>query len=75
MAVSGTDLFLGCPQMNFKANPPFNEMGQGFADFKKEIRMAQYFPELTTGKFLVRSSVSTFLGVAQTMIKTVIILP
>jgi len=46
MAVSGTDLFLGCPQMNFKANPPFNEMGQGFADFKKEIRMAQYFPEL-----------------------------
>ncbi len=46
MAVSGTDLFWGCPQMNFKANPPFNEMRQGFATFKKETRMAQYFPEL-----------------------------
>jgi len=30
----------GCPQINFKANPPFNEMRQGFATFKKEIRMA-----------------------------------
>ena len=46
MAVSGTDLFWGCPQMNFKANPPFNEMRQGFAAFKKETRMAQYFPKL-----------------------------
>ena len=26
--------------MNFKANPPFNEMRQGFATFKKETRMA-----------------------------------
>ncbi len=46
MAVSGTDLLWGCPQMNFKANPPFNEMRQGFATFKKETRMAQYHPEL-----------------------------
>ena len=46
MAVSGTDLLWGCPQMNFKANPPFNEMSQGFAAFKKETRMAQYLPEL-----------------------------
>ena len=40
MAVYGTDLLWGCPQMNFKANPPFNEMRQGFATFKKETRMA-----------------------------------
>ena len=40
MAVYGTDLLWGCPQMNFKANPPFNEMRQGFAAFKKETRMA-----------------------------------
>jgi hypothetical protein len=46
MAVSRTDLLWGCPQMNFKANPPFNEMRQGFATFKKETRMAQYLPEL-----------------------------
>jgi hypothetical protein len=46
MAVSGTDLLWGCPQMNFKANPPFNEMRQGFATFKKETRMPQYLPEL-----------------------------
>jgi len=46
MAVSRTDLFWGCPQMNFKANPPFNEMKQGFATFKKETRMARYLPEL-----------------------------
>ena len=46
MAVSGTDLLWGCPQMNFRANPPFNEMRQGFATFKKETRMAQYLPEL-----------------------------
>ena len=46
MAVSGTDLLWGCPQMNFNANPPFNEMRQGFAAFKKETRMAQYLPEL-----------------------------
>jgi len=46
MAVSGTDLFWGCPQINFKTNPPFNEMRQGFAAFKKETRMTQYFPEL-----------------------------
>jgi hypothetical protein len=32
-------LFFGCPQMNYKANPPFNEMRQGFANFKKETRM------------------------------------
>jgi hypothetical protein len=25
--------------MNFKANPPFNEMWQGFATFKKETLM------------------------------------
>ena len=46
MAVSGTDLLWGCPQMNFRANPPFNEMRQGFATFKNETRMAQYLPEL-----------------------------
>jgi len=40
MAVYGTDLLWGCPQMNFKAKPPFNEMRQGFATFKKETRMA-----------------------------------
>ncbi len=44
MAVSGTDLLWGCPQMNFMANPPFNEMRQGFVTFKKESRMAQYLP-------------------------------
>ena len=33
-------LFWGCPQMNFTANPPFNEMRQGFAAFKKDTRMA-----------------------------------
>jgi hypothetical protein len=38
-------LLWGCPQMNFKANPPFNEMRQvpifiGIATFKKETRMA-----------------------------------
>jgi len=33
--------------MNFTANPPFNEMRQGFAAFKKETRMApQDLPEL-----------------------------
>jgi hypothetical protein len=26
--------------MSFKATPPFNEMRQGFATFKKETRMA-----------------------------------
>jgi len=40
MAVYGTDLLWGCLQMSFKANPPFNEMRQGFATFKKETRMA-----------------------------------
>ena len=40
MAFSGTDFLWGCPQMNFKANPPFNKMKQGFATFKKETRMA-----------------------------------
>ena len=35
MAVYGTDLLWGCPQMNFKANPPFNRMKQFFAAFKK----------------------------------------
>jgi hypothetical protein len=37
-----TDLLWGCPQMNFRANPPFNEMKQGFATFKKESRMAPH---------------------------------
>jgi hypothetical protein len=46
MAVSGTDLLWGYPQINFKANSPFNEMKQGFATFKKETRMAQYLPKL-----------------------------
>ena len=46
MAVSGTDLLWGYPQMNFKANPPFNEMEQGFATLKKETRMARYLPKL-----------------------------
>jgi len=35
--------------MNFKANPPFNEMRQGFATFKKETRIApgkEIVPEL-----------------------------
>jgi len=32
-------LLWGCAQMSFKANPPFNEMRQGFATFKKETRM------------------------------------
>jgi len=40
MAVYGTDLLWGCPQMSFKATPPFNKMRQGFAAFKKETRMA-----------------------------------
>jgi hypothetical protein len=44
MAVYGTDILWGCPQINFKANPPFNEMRQvpifiGIATFKKETRM------------------------------------
>jgi len=39
MAVYGTDILWGCPQINFKANPPFNEMRQDFATFKKETRM------------------------------------
>ena len=49
MAVYGTDLLWGCPQMYYKANPPFNEMRQGFATFKKETRMApgkEIVPEL-----------------------------
>jgi hypothetical protein len=37
---------MGLSRMNFKAKPPFNEMRQGFATFKKETRMAQYLPEL-----------------------------
>ena len=45
MAFYGTDLLWGCPQMNFKANPPFNEMRQvpifiGIATFKKGTHMA-----------------------------------
>jgi len=40
MANDTEGLFWGCPQMNFTANPPFNEMRQGFAAFKKETRMA-----------------------------------
>ena len=39
MAVYGTDLLWGCPQMSYKADPPFNGMRQGFAAFKKETRM------------------------------------
>ena len=35
MAVYGTDLLWGCPPMNFRANPPFNEMRQGFALIEK----------------------------------------
>ena len=46
MAVYTENLLWGCPQMNFKANPPFNGMKQGFATFKKETRMAPYLPEL-----------------------------
>ena len=46
MAVSGTDLLWGYPQINFKANSPFNEMKQGFATFKKETHIAQYLPKL-----------------------------
>jgi hypothetical protein len=40
MAGYGTDLLWGFPQMSFKATPPFNEMRQGFATFKKETHMA-----------------------------------
>jgi hypothetical protein len=40
MPVYETDLLWGCPQMSYKANPPFNEMRQDFAAFKKETRMA-----------------------------------
>jgi len=40
MAGYAEGLLWGCPQMNFKANPPFNELKQGFATFKKETRMA-----------------------------------
>jgi hypothetical protein len=46
MAVYGTDLLWGCPQMNFKANPPFNEIRQGFATFKKETRMTPISSQL-----------------------------
>jgi hypothetical protein len=42
MAVYKAGLLWGCPQMSYKANPPFNEMRQDFATFKKETRMAQY---------------------------------
>jgi len=54
MAVSGTDLLWGCPQMNFKANPPFNEMRQGFATFKKEARMAPISSQNLFDKLQVR---------------------
>ena len=40
MAVYGTNLLEGCSHMNIKANPPFNEMRQGFATFKKETHVA-----------------------------------
>ena len=49
MAVYGADFLWGCLRMNSTANPPFNEMRQGFAAFKKETRMAlgqQDIPEL-----------------------------
>ena len=50
MAVSGTDLLWGCPQMNFKANPPFNEMRQsrrgGICDLQKRVPHGpNIFPE------------------------------
>jgi len=62
MAISGTDLLWGCPNMNFKANPPFNEMRQGFAIFKKEARMAQYLPELFLRSYVMRGRNSTFIN-------------
>jgi len=46
MAVYGTDLLWGCPQINFKVNPPFAEIRQGFATFKKEIRMTPISSQL-----------------------------
>ena len=36
MAVSGTDLLWGYPQMNFKANPPFNENAAELCGLKKK---------------------------------------
>ena len=62
MAISGIDLLWGCPHMNFKANPPFNEMRQGFAIFKKEARMAQYLPELFLRSYVMRGRNSTFIN-------------
>ena len=49
MAVYRADSLWGCLRMNSTANPPFNEMRQDFAAFKKETRMAlgqQDIPEL-----------------------------
>ena len=49
MAVYGADSLWGCLRINFTANPPFNEMKQDFAAFKKETHMAlgqQDIPEL-----------------------------
>jgi hypothetical protein len=43
-------LLWGCAQMNFKTNPPFNEMRQAFATFKKETRMAPILPEIIEKK-------------------------
>ena len=51
-------LLWGCPQMNFKANPPFNEMRQGFATFKKETRMAPQEMRLYTN--FLRCYLSSF---------------
>ena len=42
MAVYAADLLWGCPQMSYKANPPFNGMRQDFAAFKKETYMAPW---------------------------------
>jgi hypothetical protein len=57
MAVYSAGLFWGCPQMNFKANPPFNEMKQDFATFKKETRMAPWI--------LNRKICPNFLGICE----------
>jgi len=54
MAVYGTDILWGCPQINFKANPPFNEMRQDFATFKKRPVWTQYLPGLIETLLLVR---------------------
>jgi len=39
LAVYGVGLLWGCPRMNFTTTPPFHEMRQDFAAFKKETHM------------------------------------